>query len=209
MSNDLAFNDILRHVVRESGGTYSLATSSTGASGYSEGGTIGTATGTMIVFRGTGGTIQAVGTATPLPVTLASQIAGEDITNNVLGIAKKPTVSSSYSATAFGTINDADLLVKPAPGQLMSVWGSNSGTALLWLQVHNGTAAPATGGTPVLRYPLPSGTTTVPAIAQLGESMLGQGGYYLSAGIGISVSTAYGTHAPAGTADVSVGGFYI
>lgn len=63
-----------------------------------EGGTV--SVNTKLLFNSTGGTSAAAGTATPLPVTLQTLIAGEDLTNDVHKVENR--YSYTYQA-AVGT----------------------------------------------------------------------------------------------------------
>lgn len=79
-----------------------------GASGYAEGTTVGTATGNVIIFRGTGGTTIAVGTANPLPVTVLSNVASGYAEGTTIGTITAPALiyrGIGGTTTAVGTAN--------------------------------------------------------------------------------------------------------
>ncbi len=106
-----------------------------GASGYAEGTTVGTATGNVIVFRGTGGTTAVVGTATPLPVTLQTLLSGEDLTNNVFRVEGQ---FSGNNITTTGTT-----VVKAAAGFLHTLT-INTPVASSVITLYDNTAASGT-----------------------------------------------------------------
>lgn len=142
--------------------------------------------------------------------TLATLVAGEDLTNNVLGTLPKPAASSTYSASRFGIFGtDVDLSVKASAGNLFSIVASNINAAVRYLQVHNKASAPSSGNTPVLSLPIPAGSATVPGYLTLGREIFGEGGSYLSTGIAIGISTAEATFTAATTTDHDFYGEYI
>ena len=101
-SNPYAIQDLELGKFTNTNGTVSVNTTSVGgASGYAEGTTVGTATGNVLIFRGTGGTTTAVGTANPLPVYQAQLLAGENLTTNRL--ENSPRYNYTHIAAALGT----------------------------------------------------------------------------------------------------------
>lgn len=144
-----------------------------------------------------------VGTANPLPVTLASLIAGENLTSNVLGVILKPVADTTYSPsdfTCFGAASGTGVAVKASPGNVYSVHATNSGTSQRYLQLFDRTTAPANGGTPTASYPLSAGAgVTVPAL-QLGTEHFAPSKAF-GTGIALAISSTNGT---LGTAGITV-----
>lgn len=169
---------------------------------YSEGTTVGTATGNVLLYRDVSGTLVAVGTAYPLPTSLQTLIAGEDTTNNVLGNLQKPVTSSTYAPSefsSFGASSVAGTVVKGTAGNVYSAHVTNAGTALRYFQLFNGTSAPANGGTPVASYPLPAGVANTPTTLLLDTTHFAPSRYF-SSGIALAISSTNGT---LGTANVT------
>jgi hypothetical protein len=136
--------------------------------------------------------------------------AGEDLTNNVLGVMQKPIVSSSYSWTPFNAVlNDVDISVKATSGNIGSLAASNINAAVRYLQIFNKSSAPANPDVPVLSFPIPAGSATVPGYLSLGMDELGAAGLNLATGIAVGVSTTAATFTAATTTDHVVMGRYV
>lgn len=134
----------------------------------------------------------------------------EDNVNNLYATTVRPVSSSSYTGVAFSAIlNDVDISVKNAAGNLLSVSASNINAAIRYLQIHNKASAPAGGDTPVFSFPIPAGTSTAPATVSLGREFLGQHGQHLTAGVAIGISTVAATFTAATTTDHTVNGTYV
>lgn len=138
-------------------------------------------------------------------------IAGEDLTNNVLGTQRKPVASSIYSGIAFNAVETASVAisVKATAGNLLSVIVTNYNAALRYLQIHNKASAPANPNVPVISIPIPAGTATAPGKLELSTAFFGDGGYFLSTGVAVGVSTTGGTYTAATAADHVIAGFYV
>jgi hypothetical protein len=137
-----------------------------------------------------------------LLTTLATGIAGEDVTNNVMGVTQKPVLSSAYSVSAFtawGTAASAG--VKAIPGIVFGAFVSNQNAALRYFQLFNISAAPAANAVPVWSFPIPAGTAANPGILQLPNLFFGMNGYYHNTGIAWGVSTTRATFTAATPAD--------
>lgn len=142
--------------------------------------------------------------------TLGTLIFGEDGSNNVLGVAKKPVVSGTYSGTSYQAVeNDVDVLIKATPGNLFSLLVTNQNIARRYLQIFDRTTAPVSGASSVYSIPLAGGSTVVPGQLSLGENFFGAGGLYFTSGIAVGVSTSAGTFVPATVADHTLHGTYI
>lgn len=120
-------------------------------------------------------------------------------------------VEGAYEVgTNFNAIlNDVDISVKASAGYLKSIQVSNINAAIRYLQIHNKATAPASTEVPVLSFPIPAGTATVPATISFGREDWGDGGYYCSIGVAIGISTAAGTFTAATTTDHVVAGNYV
>lgn len=143
-----------------------------------------------------------VSEANPMPTYIVGGIEGEDISSHLTGVGVKPVASLTYSGIPY--FSHADVSYTPAigvaPCQLMSVWVSNVGSSLLFVQVHNRITDPTGGQAPVYIKPLPAGSATVPGICNIGVQELGVSGLYLSTGLTIAVSSVFATYTAHNTA---------
>lgn len=138
-----------------------------------------------------------------LKVYLASAIAGEDLTNNVMGTINKVVIASTYTPsldTAFGTAVTHNS--KATAGLLMAVTVANFNTAVRYLQIYNSTGS--TSGTPVAVFPIPAGSATAPAIQTFGDTFFTRDGVYLSTGITWAISTTQATYTAATASDHNI-----
>lgn len=136
--------------------------------------------------------------------------AAEDNTNAVIAVQHKPVASATYSATGFtAPLTDVDISVKGSAGNLKSLSASNINAAIRYLQVFNKATAPAGGDTAVFSWPIPAGTSTAPAVVEIGQDFLGNGGYYFSTGIAVGISTVAATFTGATTTDHVTNGTYV
>lgn len=134
----------------------------------------------------------------------------EDNVNGVIAQAVKPVASSTYSGTAFmAPLNDVDISVKATPGNILSLTCSNINAAVRYLQVFNKATAPAGSDVPVLSFVIPAGTSTAPAVREIGREFFGANGYHLSTGIAVGVSTAAASFTAATTTDHTTNGTYV
>jgi hypothetical protein len=159
--------------------------------------------------NGQRGDIQLDASANVL-VSLATQIAGEDIANLVLGVQAKPVASATYSAlasTSFGT--STAISAKATPGNVKSITCSNTNAAVRFMQVHNKASAPASTEVPIFSFSIPAGTATAPGIREIGAEFLGDGGYFLSTGVAFGISTAAATYTAATAADHQFNATYV
>jgi hypothetical protein len=117
----------------------------------------------------------------------------EDNTNNVIATQNRPVVSSLYSGTPGHAEDDADVSVKAAPGNLLSVVATNENAAVRYLQVHNKASAPGAGETAVVSYLIPAGSGTAPGRIQLNAADFGINGLHCTIGVALGISTAIDT----------------
>lgn len=160
------------------------------------GGTISAGTVSLIY----GGTV--VGTAQPLPVTLQTQLAGEDLTNDVQGNLQKPVASSTYSPsdhTNFGAAAGTGVLIKASAGNVYAADVTSATAAVRYFQLFNQGTVPVVGQTPVASYPL--GSVPVGGISRLQlDSTHFAPSKYFSTGIAAAISSTSGT---LGTASIT------
>lgn len=147
-------------------------------------------------------------------VTLATGVAGEDFSSNVLGVVSKPVSSSEYSALAsvvLGSAAGAAVAVnaKNVAGILYSIYANNRNADVRYLQIFNNHGAPAAGATPMLSFAIPAGTATSPGVLQLPGNFFGPNGLYVNKAIGWAVSTTPATLTLATVTDHDVHVFYI
>lgn len=144
----------------------------------------------------------AIDASRNLKVTLATLVAGEDITNNVMQIVRKPLPVATYSPSVtanFGT--DADVSVKATAGNVFAVTASNVNAAVRYLQLHNKASAPANPDVPIYSFPIPAGSATNPVSVTMDERFFGQAGKHFTTGIAIGISTTNATYTAATAAD--------
>lgn len=140
---------------------------------------------------------------------LATLIAGEDLANDVLGVNTKPVVTATYSGTPVHAEDDADISIKAAPGNLLSIVATNENAAVRYLQIHNKASAPGAGETAVVSYLIPAGTTAAPGRIQLNAADFGTNGLFLSTGIAVGISTAIDTFTAATAGECFVTAVYV
>lgn len=127
--------------------------------------------------------------------TLATLIAGEDLTNNVLAVAQQPLATNTHAPTVVTAINATNAVGKAAAGNLYAVYGYNGNAATRYIHIFNATALPANGTAPTLApIAVPTGQTFSLDLAGYG--------IYFSTGIVVATSTTLAT-LTAGSADMS------
>ena len=132
-------------------------------------------------------------------VYLASLGAGEDLTNNVLGVVQKQIIASTYSPsidTSFGTVVTHNS--KATAGLIMSFDVTSINAAVRYFQFYNSTGSTATV---LFSFPIPAGTSTAPARLTLGDTFFGNNGYCMSTGITWGISTTVATYTAATNTD--------
>lgn len=148
---------------------------------------------------GQGGPMQADSLGN-LNTTLATLIAGEDTTNNLLGVMPKPTVTTSYGWTRYQSLGaNATANVKASAGMLYSVVCHNLNGAARYIQVFSTTTTPAGGAVPALTYLVPAGGVTI-----IDSTTLGANGSYFASGIAFAFSTTETTYTAGAAADCIV-----
>lgn len=135
-------------------------------------------------------------------ITQATLEAGEDLTNNVLGVLQKPVSSSVYTPTeftSFGAAAGTGVAVKASAGNIYSVYVTSAASAIRYFQVFNSATALAVGGTPIASYPL--GSVPAGGIYELKlDTTHFAPSRYMSTGIAVAISSTNGT---LGTASVT------
>lgn len=102
----------------------------------------------------------------------------------------QPTIYTNFGAALAANVKNGN-------GILYQMVFTNMAASVRYGQIHNTTAAPATGATPVLSFPIPAGTTNQPSIVALGMSDLR---HAFSTGISFAISAALGTYQSGATA---------
>jgi len=122
-----------------------------------------------------------------------------------LEVMPSPYVGTAYSPSSYsnwgGTVSAA---IKTSAGNLASFYATNTNGTIRYIQFHNGTAAPSTGGTPYLSFPIAGADATVPGTLGLGRDHFSENGLYFGTGITYAFSSAQGTYAPATAGDHSI-----
>lgn len=135
-----------------------------------------------------------------LLVALGSLIAGEDLTNNVLGTLQAPVSSATYSpsaATNWGTAISA--LVKASPGNVYSFRVTNSSPYVRYFQLHNKVTVPTFSDVPSRVFLVPAGSVNQPSVVELDMQYFAPS-WRLSTGVGWAWSTNPGSFVPGASA---------
>lgn len=134
------------------------------------------------------------------PVTLDSLLAGEDLTNNVLGTQVKPIVGSQYAPGTYQMPSSPVLAanIKSAAGNVYAVRVTNADSSPRYLQLFNSTSAPSGGATAQLSFLIPSAVDT-PGVLQLGTDFFTPSEYFTT-GISFAISTTDHTYTASATA---------
>jgi hypothetical protein len=131
---------------------------------------------------------------------LWSQIAGENLTLDVMGFIFKPVSSSTYSPSNYkdkGTVTKAN--VKNAAGSVFSLRVTNANAAIRYFQLHNKATAPTATETASRYWVIAAGSATAPAELKLTINDFAPS-WYLSTGIGWAISTTADTFTDSATA---------
>lgn len=126
-------------------------------------------------------------------------VSSENTAKQVVDVAIKKVTGPEYAATPFNRAGTHTYYAGVnAETQLNSLWVKNNGTTEAYAQIHDGTAVPSTGGTPVYWYPVPAGS-----LVPLDEQIC------VSSGLAIGVSATKGTFSAVSTpSNIDMGGFY-
>lgn len=133
-------------------------------------------------------------------ITNATGLAGEDLTNQVLGTQRKPIASSTYSGTVYTALTQVTKAnVKASTGNVFSIYITNDNAAVRYFQLHNKATAPAATEVPLFSFKVPAGTANNPGVLELGTEFFGDGGYNFATGIGWAISTTMATFTDSAT----------
>lgn len=113
-------------------------------------------------------------------INLATQIAGEDLTSNVLGVVQKPVASTSYSCSVDAQTGVVSATSKSGAGNLFSAVGFNSSATGAWLQVWDGLTVGT--GAFITEVWVAAISGSVPGTARIGLNEFGSNGYVFSTG---------------------------
>ncbi|HEX9503619.1 MAG TPA: hypothetical protein VF974_04845 [Patescibacteria group bacterium] len=128
-----------------------------------------------------------------LKITQGTLLAGEDLTNNVAGVAIKPLSVAAYAASMVqSTALEASHVIKAAAGNLYGIFGYSNRVSSQFIQVFNSATVPADTAVPIITF-------TVPASSNFSLD-LGQLPIQFGTGISVSNSSTAATKT-AGSAD--------
>lgn len=120
--------------------------------------------------------------------------AGEDQTNNVQAMARKPLAVNTYAWSHDDSVAyEASTLSKASAGHVRSIEGYNSKASAQFIQLHNASSVPADTAVPEM-------IMTVPATSNFSIDF-GEDGYYCDTGIAVCNSST-GPTKTIGSADV-------
>ena len=126
-------------------------------------------------------------------VYLSSLLYGEDAVNGAIAVVRKTPVVSTYSQSlskSIQTLGTAN--AKATPGMLKSIHATNMNAAIRYCQIYNSTGS--TSGTPEFSFPMSAGSATAATSVQVGDTVFGPNGYYMSSGITWAFSTQSATY---------------
>lgn len=125
-----------------------------------------------------------------LKETLATLIAGEDGSNNVLATVQRKLASSTYAPLLFKNLAANDTLnVKATPGNVFSFACYNTTASARFFQLHNTATVPGAAAVPYMAsFLVPAGSQTV-----IGSDFFTNEGINFTTGIAYGVSTAAAT----------------
>lgn len=127
-------------------------------------------------------------------MTLATALAGEDLTNDLIGTIPKPKPVSTYSPSLYSEITQVTSAnIKATTGNVLAIYCTNVNAAVRYFQLHNKATAPAAAEVPIYSFPIPAGSATVPSVLILGHEFWTMAGKNFATGIGWAISTTYGT----------------
>ena len=132
-----------------------------------------------------------------LRTTLATKLAGEDQTNDVLAIVRKPLNIATYAWSSNKTSTYVlSAAIQASATIVRDIVGYNSKLTPQWIGVFNASAAPAASAVPErLVYAAPTANFSID---------LGEDGLYFSLGAVVANSTT-APYLTAGTADIFFG----
>lgn len=130
-------------------------------------------------------------------VSQATKMAGEDLTNDVMGSAIKKVAAGTYSPTIFQNLGaNATLNVKASAGVVSAIKCRNTTTAPRFFQLHNTATIPGGGAVPAWHCLVPAGSEVV-----IGEDYFSEMGMKFTTGIAFAVSTTSATYTAATATD--------
>lgn len=82
--------------------------------------------------------------------TMATLLAGEDLTSNVIAVVQQPLATNAHAATIVTGISVTSVVGKASAGTLYQVYGYNGNAATRYIHIFNATSLPANGTAPTL-----------------------------------------------------------
>jgi hypothetical protein len=138
--------------------------------------------------------------------TLATLVAGEDLTNNVLRVRSPATADSTDAWTNYASavlVGTAGINIKASAGRLRHIIATNKSTTVqYWLLIVNKASAPVANDLPIAAFVL--NALTGVTIKDDGQLDFGSDALYCSAGISYALSTTSEKVTLAGSADAMV-----
>lgn len=126
--------------------------------------------------------------------TAGTLSAGEDLSNNLVGVLPKPVVGTTYTGTRTQDLSFTTTNLKATPGNVLRFEVTNTTGATRWFQLHNTATTPGGGATAQHFYLVPANSQII-----LGPGELTSAGLPFTTGIAYANSTTASTYT-AGTA---------
>lgn len=138
-------------------------------------------------------------------VTMSTLLAGEDLTNSVLGVISKPIVGATYSWSVDVSLGaKVSSAPKGSAALIHSARITNINAAVRYFHVFNKTSVPVLNDVPIYSEPILSGVAVTPGSLILGADFFGPNGSYLSTGLAWGISSTQATYTAATASDHSV-----
>jgi len=129
--------------------------------------------------------------------TQATQMAGEDLSNNILATTNKPLAVSDYSPSNYKNLGTSDSAnIKATAGNIFTIGCINTSGTDAYFQIHNTTAVPAAAAVPEDVVIIPTGQQTI-----AGTDYFTVGGLHLNTGVTFVISTVQNTYGTTGGID--------
>ena len=132
-----------------------------------------------------------------LIVTQGTLLAGEDLTNNLLGVLPKPIAGTTYTGTKVQNLSFTTLNLKTTIGNVLRIEVLNTTGSTRYFQLHDTATVPAGGATATNFYLVPANSQLI-----LGPGELSDAGLSFTTGIAYANSTTASTYTAGSAGDL-------
>jgi hypothetical protein len=125
--------------------------------------------------------------------------AGEDLSNNVTGVALKLLPVTTYSPSVFQNLGaNATLSIKATTGNVFGIYCVNANAATRYIGIYN--SASTASGTPLLSFAVPGNGGSI----MIGTDFFTTSGLNCSTGIAFGFSTSPSTYSAGSASDMTI-----